>query len=353
MSIVCELRPDGTWLVLPIRRVPPLVGWGIALFGAGILAFMVFWIGGAAGWGRGPGSGLDAVRYVFAAFGLPGLLAGLAAIVIGAGLALGLSRCELGITRERLLVRERIGRLRWTRAMPLGALRGIIVPERATPLGGLCLRRSGRPDVRCAPGYDAATIAELAARLPEELARTGGPRLQVVEREGLGPPPGTLRVEEADGRLAIRQGPPAKPWSLLVFATCWCGGLAFITWNVARGSNPDGSVWGPLLFLSAFWLVGIGVVLAFVHAGWRRLDVLWADDRLTVIDASPLRRRLHSWSRDELADILVEEHGSGSGRYEAVTIRPRTGRPQELPHFGDVPAAAWIAGRLRQALANP
>lgn len=341
---------DGFRLTLPPRRVPPALAWGLLAFGLAGSVFMVFWIGGAAGWqlsSRTTG-GFDAVRLLFAALGLPGLAITLGMLVIGLGLLRGWSFVQFAISRDALTVRERIGWLGWTWRIAIADLRGI---AHATHGGfnALLLRRAGRSDLATAPGYPLDLLQSLAAALQRELAPIALQPIPVVADAGLGPPPGTLVVEEEDGRVAIALAAPSRPWALLVFALLWLGGTGFMT---AKAAVDPRASWPILLFLLPFWAIGLGMVLGFIHTGGRRISLLWSDQRLTLIDHSPLRRRIRGWDREEIADILVVERGSGSGRYEAVAVKPRIGKEFELPGQLDASARVWIAARLRAVLTD-
>lgn len=343
-------REDGVWLELPARQVQPMLSWGLVVFGIACSVFMMFWIGGAAGWNFNWRHGAIP-RLVFASLGLPGLAVTVAMVVIGIGLARGWSTCGIGIGASNLLVRERIGWLSWTWRVAIADLRGIVhdIQPRRLAARTLLIRRSGRRDLFVAPGYPAEALQDLALAMQRELSFSVQ-SVPIVGAPGLGPPPGNIEVEEADGRIAIAIPIPmhSRPWPVLVFAVVWLGIVSYLSLRVL--DDPSSS-WTVGLFLLPFWAIGIGLIIGFIHFGWRQVSMLWDGSRLTLVDASPMRRRIRSWEREEIAEILAVDRGSDSGRYLVVTVKQRSGKEHDLTGSLDSGAQTWIATRLRAAVA--
>lgn len=343
-------HPDGVELALPPRPLPRILGWALAIFGLVGTVFMLFWIGDASGvnnfaaFRHQATSGFGMAQLLFAAFGLPGLLGALALLIAGIGLASGASRCSVIITSRCVRLREQLGPLRWSWTVPLDEVRALAIAEidGSQRFTALMLRRAGRKDLPLAMGYPVSQVKELATALEREL-RSAGVAVDVMEDFRLGPPPGNLHVEEAGGRIAIDLVRPTRPWYMVLFVVAW---LVVATGMWFR-LHPQAEE--PLaVVLAVVWVIGLGAGLATLHKGWRHVALLWDGATLSLIDRSPLRSRLTTWSRAEIADIGVEQRGSGSGRYQALTITPRGGKPRDLPLVGDPVAREWISARLRQ-----
>lgn len=336
--------PGCTWLEGPPRIAPAPVAWGMIAVGAIVVGFMAFWMSGASGGWRYR-SPADLVPIVFGLLGLPGLGFGLLFLALGVGLLRGWSRCCIGVGRDAVLIRERLGILRWTRRVPRGAIAGILLGEGEELRAPLILRRRGQHDLRCAAGYPRAVRQALA----DALGRLLGGGLAAI-RPGRAPPPGNLAVEEADGRLAVSLA-GKRGWGVIAaFTLVW---LTFVgCFTVGALGLPGGgpAAWGMAAFTLPFWAAGIGLALLCVHRATRRASLLWDGRMLTQVDVSVLRRRIRRWSAAELHDVLVEERGSGSGRYRVVALHQRDGARYDLGEGLDDGAQEWIAARLRLEL---
>lgn len=337
--------PDGTWLEAPPRTASAATAWGMAAFGVVVTGFMVFWMTGASGgWRyRGPG---DLIAIAFGLLGLPGLGFGLLMVMAGIGLRRGWSRCSVCVGRDRVQVREQLGVLRWTRSVPRSEVVGFLLgdPAQPQPQRPLLLRRRGRGDLRCATGCPAEVQQQLLDGLNGLLG--GGIRADRV------PPPGNLLVEESRGRLAIALRQPGGWRGLAVFALVWLGfvgGFTALALGLVGGRPAS---WGMVAATLPFWAVGAGMACLCVHLATRRSSLLWDGAMLTQIETSALRRRIRTWSARQLGDILVEERGSGSGRYQVVALRQHDGSIHDLGQGLDGEALAWIADRLRRELAS-
>lgn len=333
--------PEGVWLETPPRTAPAAMAWGMAVMGVFITGFMLFWMTGASGgWRyRGPG---DLIPIVFGLLGLPGLGIGLLMIAMGLGLRRGWSRCCICVGRERVLVRERLGVLRWTRAARRADVAAVLPSTGGQGMAGLLLRLRGRRDVRCAVGHTQEVVRALAEAL--------GALLEVRLPDGRTPPPGHLHVEESGRRLAVSLRTNGGWGFLAVFTLFW---LAFVGAFTAAALGLVGGKplsWAMAAFTLPFWAVGIGLGGLCVHLATQRVSLLWDGAELTLVDVSAWRRRIRRWSAADLRDILVEERGSGSGRHRVIVVSQRDGGAHELGQGLDDECLAWIAERLRQDL---
>ncbi len=167
---------DGVRYVLPRRQLGSARYAGIVLiaFGFSATGFMIAWMSGAVG--TGP-SGDDPMRWFeigFALMGLPGLLVGLALILVGLIVLLNLTNSEIELRAGKLCAIERFGPFRWTLRRSVGSIKQLVVdwalrsqPEHGsesgtpldTKLAAIIARGERTRPMILAPGYERAWLA--------------------------------------------------------------------------------------------------------------------------------------------------------------------------------------------------
>jgi hypothetical protein len=392
--------PGGVHYRLPRRSLGNLRYLGLALivFGA------VLGVAGAGGpsavvllFGLGlppPGN------ILFAAFA--GLIAFLPLVfafrIIRTGAIVYAGHSEIILDGGRLDATERAGPFRWTQRRAVADVwrltvtpqigRGDARSEGPTLPGKLVLIRAlcegGKP-LLLAVAYPRDWVLPLAndlarrCRLATEVtAGAQAPAGPVVEEEGLPTPaagaapapavphetprqPRTSRAtlqEDAEGLTLMI--PPAGVWhgskGLFLFALMWCSFLAvistlFILFTLAGGMAAPLCLVIP--FLSVFWLVGVGMLLAAVNMGRRRAVLAVVGPTLMVLQTGLFGGTKREWSREQLAGIRVGPSGTVVNNVPVLDlqIHATDGSKVGLLAGHDEAELEWLAAVLRNALA--
>lgn len=372
-------EPGSTRILLPLRRLPRVLGF--SMLGAGVMvsAFMVFWMGGPITGGLNGASGINWFAIGFGLLGSPMLLLGLGCMAIGVGLLVSGSRCDVTIADDGLHIREHLGVLYWTWQVPVAAVTALIAPSGADrgetvllgqPMtGALRLRRRGRRDLLLIPGYDGHCRRVVAEALIAQL-----PGVPVMDDPTTGPPPGVLSESVSDHGVTINLPVRRVGIPVLFFAMICLGAVGTVTVLALRAQSTGAEETPgrlPLLVLLPFWALGLALLACGLHGISERGNVRWDVDGLTWERRSWLRRRVRRWSADELAAVRSEEHGTGSGKFRALTVTATgTTKPVRIDGLdrtcqewiaarierlrrGEVEAPAPTAGRVLEALTSP
>lgn len=135
------------------------------------------------------------------------------------------------------------------------------------------------------------------------------------------------------------------------FMAVWWAMLLAFTWIAWRDGPPAGTA--PALFytvLAVFWLFGLGAA-RFCFARRRTAVDIGPGGRVTIVQATPLRRRREALSRHDVAGVEVEQGQDSEGDpYFTAWLVLRDGRrfPAKEGHVAQ--AVENDARRLRQAL---
>ncbi len=400
---------DGIRLALPPRSITPgmrVAGVCAILFGLGLLVFACFWLQMTLGTAfpqnapAGPeaaGPGLPLFFRIFliafAAIGLLPLGIGLGLVVAGSALVLGGSRCEVGIGRSQLLVREYLGWLRWTFRRRIADLTGLRLGWQEREDAATCNRvpelvatcRRGRP-LRIAAAYPVEALRRLATELGRELpqvpvtdgipqAETAGPTpapaaaTQAPEPPDPGPPPAGVTCQPRPGGLTL-EAAPSGIWKgarfFVGFATFWLLITAAVSipmvLSILAGKpirSTDGaptSPWFLVAFLSLFWAVGLGMLAAAIHIGTRRTTIVIGDGLLVLTVISRLRQSRRQWPLETVGSVAVGPSGTSVNdrplpclhlRIGDATIKTLTAWNEDAER-----RLAWIATVLSTVLAR-
>lgn len=148
-------------------------------------------------------------------------------------------------------------------------------------------------------------------------------------------------------------------WSLF-----WNGMLSVMTpalvMSAVNGSLKDEagqptSVWFVLLFLTPFWVIGIGSAVALVWRARRRAEVRVESDRLAIIEISPFSRHEYAWPRDEIVDVRLETtrvraNRGGTSHVRHLSIESTAGDTSQFFGYRTAAEVAWLARLIRDRL---
>lgn len=384
-EIRVETSREGVRYLLPKRETGPLKLFGCFFIGFGCLfgGFALFWILGVLGVGMkgvpGPASAF------FALFGLPFLAVGVGIIAMGTFALCG--RTEIEVRREELRARERGGPFWWTRRIPSKDIRRFTLSAEAVrvngqPVNSGPLADSGvlgaeigaaRPRL-VVMGYPKAWLTALAERLNADLAmQTGIAPLPaaVVEmpspmslgardaRHGdrFDPPAGTtLRIlEQAGGVVAVvpPQGTRGTR-GLLGFAIVWLVfvsivGAAFVyaPENPKRRRNNNRAI--PAVVISAFGLIGVGLLVGAVNQMRRKASVRASREELIIVQQSLFGTRTFKRPPGELSAIRVGPSGMEINHVPVLELQVHTADGKKHGFFSNLTndELHWLATHLR------
>jgi len=339
-----ERELDHIRCVLPARpsgRGYVLGGAAMVLFGSLTAIFMLFWIRGAL---RGLGFEDDVLPWsslVFALFGLPGLAIGTGMVLVGVLLLTRASHGEVAISREWIAYTERAGLLRWTwrrrqeqvSRLTFGSplrVRGQAGRD-LEPLGAeASLLRAEGPAIKplwIAPAYPTPLLRELSAAIAAARTELGSgsfvvpapPPLEIIEERAGMPEEARLVMKPPHCPIAIQDIPngftvsipPAGIWKgskgLFFFSLCWNGFIVFFTTVMVRdGGTPPILAWA---MIALFLVIGIGLLLAAVNMGRRKVLLVARGGVLAIKVMAPLRTREHRLRIEEIGSIRVGPSG--------------------------------------------
>jgi hypothetical protein len=111
-----------------------------------------------------------------------------------------------------------------------------------------------------------------------------------------------------------------------------------------QGNVPPGLI---VLFLTPFWLIGLGSALAIVYRGRRHARLTSSGDSLTFEEFTPFGSTRYEWGREKVADVRVT--GPAAGQPQLVIASP--GQPdREILGYRDRAELTWIAAVVREQL---
>ncbi len=390
----------GVRYVLPRRALGKLRWVGLVLIGFGLMfsGFAVSWILRASG--VTDSHDVGGVGWVFAAFGIPFVIAGLFPINIGLLILRGW--CEVELTDKHLIARERGGIWPHPRKRKLDRVRTLRVVgaesqvremsrgESSGELPGVVKQlaavkvecESGQP-MMAVLGYPAAVLHDLATTIADRLGARGPAKLfddehdciavvddtqatDPVERDermaAHQPAASTAEVDDRPDGLTITLAPAGLrkgSKGLFTFAIAWNIFVAFFL--VMMGLSEAGVLesdggepmrWFVWLFMLPFVAVGMGTLLAAINMGRRRtiIDVVGAT--LLISRAGPFGVKQRDWPADQLDDIRVGPSGMkvNNRHIMELQIHPARGRKYGLLSERDDAELEWLAATLRRRL---
>lgn len=382
---------------LPPRQFGTLRVLGLLPVAFGLLfgGFAVVWMALAAGLvGAG---GVHPLRLIFAAWGIPFLLAGLAVVRYGL-LVLLPSHGELIITPRHIVGRDVAGLIRWTRRMRRDRVANLRISglSQANLSGSefgfaakygsalLIQKKRGKP-MMAVLAYPRAWLDPLAAALSDDLGggdltatlRVDGPTAQTgpavmqdpepMANGGVQPP---VLEKPADSKIEMVQGsdtltlviPPAGAKStlrgLLVFSIFWVGFCGLMTTIIVLSVlMPDkvkheGSPLIGLLFMIPFWGVGVGMLLGGLQMSRRKAVILVTPESVVFTQSGPLGQKEKQWPRSQIATVEASPSGVSVNDRPVPQLKLifKSGKPFGLLTGRSDAELAWLAGVLRQYL---
>ena len=287
--------------------------------------------------------------------------------------------------------RWRIATIRSFDVIPISGDRGAELPEILKPFNALLARFEGAGQGMLAWGYPEDLLRNLAGLLEQKcnaaLEREGlqgtiGSTAKIEqeqdedleddedqEQDGDGegvrskPADSPIEIERYDGGLSIRV-PPAGLWKgtsgLFFFSLLWNGFMTVFTtlgaFAMAQGkAAQDDGLWIGVLFVSVFWLIGIGLLLVSLNMAWRKAGIAVADGTLMILTSGLFGSKQREWPASELAAIRVGPSGMEVNKRPVMElqIHGQDGKKFGLLSGRTDAELAWLAWELRQAMKCP
>jgi len=381
-SLPSEIRTeelfDGVRYVLPTRDLGP-----IKLVGVFGIVFGLMFI-------SGPLIGVVAAivkgeNLLFALFSVPFVLAGLLPLTFGAFVIWGHSETEL--SGDTITAIEAAGPIRWRRSRRTESLEkfqiagapqmeGAGAPQRQSTLMNLATIMAifgAEKRLLIAPGYSCDLLVPLADALATGVQGGGvavsatpqQPAVEVIEASLTGPRFGDRTEQPQDSTALLEEHangitisfPAAGVWKgskgLFVFGLFWSAFTGLITTIFILAEGPKEIP--VLLFLSLFWLVGIGMLLAGLNMGRRQSVLAVLDGDLAVIRKGVFGTRRIRLSKGEVGAVRAGPSGAHVNNRPIIELQiyPLTGKKIGLLSERDDREIEWAATVLRQALQVP
>jgi hypothetical protein len=150
------------------------------------------------------------------------------------------------------------------------------------------------------------------------------------------------------GRMA-KQALPA-----LIFAIPWLGITSAVSWGFLghANSSPGFPMIGFLLFISIFWLIGLGLVFSplFALNSAKRIVYAITDKRVLILTVSKVRK-LDSYKPSDLCNFEHIEPSDGSGNltFARRAVAAQRNGPSSVPvSFVGIPQVRSVETLMRQ-----
>jgi hypothetical protein len=387
--------PHGIRYTFPIR---PL-GWRrfpILFFstfgGLAVLLFAAFYIANFFGHG---------VPGVFQLFIWMNLLLGAAFFVagvgaIGAAIRFTFGRSEVEIDNGKIVARQRLGPLRWSRGVPLDQVRHLTVTipsKKRTPRrcharrAALVAMGDALKPTALVGGYPVTWLVPLAEDLArrwdvgatDESATSRRPTVEVVQTTGIEdldlgeaikqPPESRVRVAFCADGITLEVPPVGvqhDAGGLFLFAIACCGFLVVVTAFILSFDLRFAQIrpWHESVFvfmlLAVLWVGAVVLLTTGYRSVKNRAVFRVSDERLLVTEEGPSGRMHREWKRDDIALIGVgptspidNNAGETAKVLWELQIYPKNARHVGLLAGRDTDELRWIATTLRWALRLP
>jgi hypothetical protein len=381
-AIRVEAIRDDVSYALPVRPLGPLrwlgwlpVGFGVLFVAAptrmliGILKNIV-------------AGNADVGAWIFAVFLIPFVAGGLVPLPLGLFILFG--RCRVEWRQKRLSILESAGPVRWRRRLPKGRIRKFTVksggakindkPVTSGPLAELGALvadfEEGKPrivalgyprdwlqalaeDLSARVGATASALAPPAVELADLMTESQPQFADVAHKPADSP----VRVEpRPNGFLLVVPPAGLRKGSKGLFgvALIWCLFSAFFTGmaGFAGGQSSGKMPLGAWALISAFWLVGLGLLAGAINMARRRAMLLVENDRLSVAQAGLFGAKRWEWRREELTAIRADASGMEVNGVPVIElqIHPVGGKKAGFFAGRDEQELRWMATELRHAL---
>lgn len=133
---------------------------------------------------------------------------------------------------------------------------------------------------------------------------------------------------------------------MIVFTGAWFG---------AGGVKLNGELLMILAFLSVFWAVGIGTMLAAINAGRRQAILDVVGDTLLITRQNIFKTRQEEVRRDNIESIRRDKSGTEVNDVPILNLQVHRKQGKKIAMLSQLSndELAWIASELRQALDVP
>jgi len=299
---------------------------------------------------------------------------------------------EITLLPQQLKARARLGPLRWTRIVPLAALRGFRVKhgtasaseeseeERAIDrLATLLADCHGGGNVTICWGYAPAWLEQFAAVLTQRCAANLGGKTELppvtadeqhpgrIRKRSLQPSHSSALVEVSPGRFKVTLPPRGLIRGnnpiLLAFGVLWNlmtlpFALIFVPLlllgQVQWEDGPEKAPPWMALIVVPHVLVGLGFLAYLRHNALRAAVLEVNQGTLSATTGGLWGNQVHCWPLSEIGDVLVTSRRTQSDDSAKwswwLSIDPKQGSTVSLLHDSDQAELEWIATALREAI---
>ncbi len=338
------LLPDGVRYTLPVRQLGPLrlLGYFVTLLGVAFVVGSCIAIystltdmvdaDGRVDW-------FDAFDLIFA---IPFLLGG--CLLFAIGLLLRRGHNVITLRNGLLTTTERAGVFHKSWQRNVAEITGLSAykapvrlnnqPMKSGPLANVGFVKVNTGDERrfiLAAGYPYALCVALAEDLGERLDTkvelperpwefesedaTGSSQYVALQKEPLSQPAGSnISLDAFDDGVTLKIPPAGLKGSkgMFGFSVFWCGFMVVFTaiFLFATDEKVDvASTWAFVAFISVFWLIGIGMMLAAINMARRKAVLAVVDNSLMVLQSGLFGSKRREWTGEEIEAIRLGSSG--------------------------------------------
>ena len=146
---------------------------------------------------------------------------------------------------------------------------------------------------------------------------------------------------------------------LFFFAIFWNGFMTVFTtfslFALTQGNGPKDGLWIMVAFLTLFWLIGVGLVVAAINMGIRRAAIAVARGRLLVIQTGLFGEKKHEWDADEIKDVCAGPSGMKVNDVDVLELQVHTldGKKQGFLSGRRDDELYWLVATISERLRKP
>lgn len=282
-----------------------------------------------------------------------------AVMPFGIGLFILAGRTRVVVTKDRLIMTELAGPIRWSRKtsfdeverLEIGGAKTVDgqMPEFISALCGITVVLKNGKKTPVAVGYRRELLQPLASEISSLMQRRGksvtiaeatlkpetdGPEIETEQRAEK---PAGSKIELTTSGWNVEFKVPALglvkgSCGLMPFSIFWLLIVSAISATIFLGKASTSDLLTGMGFLSIFWAVGIGMLLTGIHLGSRRWTLRADPARLEVMLKSAFRSRTWRWTAGEIttfAQVTVARKLTGglwsNYRYSLAQVAGRRG----------------------------
>lgn len=296
----------------------------------------------------------------------------------GFGLLLLAGRTRITLKKDRMILTELAGPVRWSRKVKYEQIErleigGAQASDGRSPalLNAMCgivaIVKSGKK-TPVAVGYPRELLEPLVAEISNTL-RFRGAAVPVqesaplpdcnpaipTERRTEKPADSTIELTDSGWGVELKvpsRGLWKESYGLLAIGLIWCLITGAVTIGSVLKNGFSGGTMGALGFLLIFWTLGIGMLVLGIHLGTRRWSLRADRSRLEVKLKSALRSREWRWAASEIAEVRVGDSGTkvNDQTLEQLQIMTHDSRKTGMMTGRSREELAWVATTLQGAL---